>query len=127
MYKCMTHPQPTTAELKMTLEVLAKNRQKMKTTTFGIKKFICLSESRFGLSVTADCMGKIALHGQRLEKEIKKYMEVLSAAQQFCTDCGSAFPRCDFLIKRIYHMLYFFSSYLLLLCLCESMGKQPRL
>lgn len=107
MYKCMTHPQPTTAELRMTLEVLAKNRQKMKTTTFGIKKFVCLSESRFGLSVTANCMGKIALHGQRLQKEIKKYMEVLSAAQQFCTDCGSAFPRL-YIVK----------------CICQRFGAE---
>lgn len=108
MHKCMTHPQPSTAELRMTLEVLENNVQKMKTTTFGIAKLLCISESRFGLFVTAECMWKIALHEQRLEKEHKKYMEILTAAQRFCTDCGSAFPRCGcfFKKKRIYYMLY---------------------
>lgn len=107
MHKCMTHPQPSAAELRMTSEVLAKNVQKMKTTTFGIAKLLCVSESRFGLSVTADCMGKIALHEQRLEKENKKCMEILTAAQRFCTDCGSVFPRsgCFFLKENILHVI----------------------
>lgn len=107
MHKCMTHPQPSTAEYRMTLEVLEKNEQKMKTTTFGIAKLLCMSECRFGLSVTADCMGKIALHEQILEKEKKRYMEILTAAQRFCSDCGSAFPRL-FIVK----------------CICQRFGAE---
>lgn len=96
MHKCMTNPQPSTAS-----EVLAKNVQKMKTTTFGIAKLLCLSESRFGLSVAADCMIKLALHEQT--EEIEDCIDIMTAAQRFCTDCGSAFPRCGWFLKRIYN------------------------
>nr|XP_034315108.1 E3 ubiquitin-protein ligase rnf213-alpha-like isoform X1 [Crassostrea gigas] len=100
MHKYMMNPQPSTAS-----EVLAKNVQKMKTTTFGIPKLICLSESRFGLSEAANCLIKLALHEQTLEEEeIKDCIDILTVAQRFCTDCGSTFPRL-FIVKCIYHRL----------------------
>lgn len=71
--------------------MLSNNAQNLQTEPFGIGKVICLSESRFGLKVAADCLYKIVV--TKNHKKTKNEAKFLDVAEQFCESWGLNTPR----------------------------------